>query len=138
MRPTDRLPWASSLAIFSYLVALAIIFIGVRFIVAPLVGAEGFGIVVPHTVADPYLLTKGVRDIASGIFVFCLVAAATRRVVGIYMLAASFIPCCDMLIVISQIGPQPAPFMIHGGTAVTLWILAYFLLRGTNASAEAR
>lgn len=134
MRPTDRLPWTSPLAIISLLVGVAIFVIGARFVLAPLAGAEGFGIAVPHTAADPYLVTKGVRDMASGIIVFCLVAAATRRVVGIYMLAASFIPCGDFLTVVSRIGPQPTPMMIHGGTALVLWILSYFLIRGTAVS----
>lgn len=129
MRSKDKLPLASPLAILSLLVAAAIIFIGVRFLMAPLAGAEGYGVPVPSSEADAYLLAKGVRDIASGIFVLCLVAAASRKVVGIFMLAAALIPIGDALIILARIGPVPGPLAIHGGTALFMLGLAYFLLR---------
>ena len=59
------------------LIALGLIFIGARFLVAPRVAAVGYG--VPANLgqpsADAYLSVKGVRDIATGLFVIILMLA---------------------------------------------------------------
>jgi hypothetical protein len=53
------------------LIAAGIIFIGARFIVAPRVAAAGYGVQpdLGQPAAGAYLSVKGVRDIASGLFV---------------------------------------------------------------------
>lgn len=132
MKPTDRLPWTSLPGLLSVLTALAIIFIGARFLIAPLVGAEGYGIPVQPSEADAFLRAKGARDIASGLFILCLLAFAPPRVVGLFLLAATFIPLADALIVANGVGPQPVPLMIHGGTALFMLILSLVILRGAS------
>ena len=52
--------------------ALGIIFVGVRFIVAPSVGAEGFGISLADAHDLAYGRIKGVRDIFSGVMLLPL------------------------------------------------------------------
>ena len=79
------------------LIAAAIIFIGARFLVAPRVAAAGYG--VPQISASPppraYLSVKGVRDIASGLFVIILMAAGATHLLGWVILAATIIPLAD-------------------------------------------
>jgi hypothetical protein len=77
----------------SGLLGLGIIFIGARFLLAPRAASASFGIAVgPGSgSADPYLSVKGVRDIASGLVVFILLAAGESRLLGGFMLAASVI-----------------------------------------------
>ena len=64
------------------LIAAAIIFIGARFIVAPRVAAAGYGVLPDsdQSSADAYLSAKGVRDIASGLFVILLMVSGAAHV----------------------------------------------------------
>jgi len=56
--------WLTALA------AVSIIFLGLRFIVAPATGAEGFGIpLAPTKEAMAYGWIKGIRDIFAGLVV---------------------------------------------------------------------
>jgi Domain of unknown function (DUF4267) len=63
------------------LIAAGIIFIGARFILAPRVAAAGYGVQpeLGQRSAGAYLTVRGVRDIASGLFVFILMAAGAAR-----------------------------------------------------------
>ena len=65
----------------SGLLGLGIIFIGTRFLLAPQAASASFGIAAGPDggSADPYLSVKGVRDIASGLVVFILLAAGEPR-----------------------------------------------------------
>jgi hypothetical protein len=112
------------------LVGAAIILIGVRALLAPQ-GAAGFGI--PGTpVDDPnfrsWLAVKAVRDIASGVFVFILLAAATPHLLGWFMLAAAGIPAGDTLIVLRSNGPKAVAFGVHGATAAVMVAISVLLL----------
>jgi hypothetical protein len=73
----------------SGLLGVGIIVIGARFLVAPRAAAAGYGIATEQ--GDPYLAVKGVRDIASGVAVFALLAAGKPRALGRYLAAASII-----------------------------------------------
>ena len=114
----------------SGIVAVAIIVIGARFIVAPRVAAAGYG--VP---ADPdqrsvraYLTVKGVRDIASGLFVIILMAAGATQLLGWIILAATVIPVADAAIVLRNGGTKAIAFGVHGATAVAMLITTALLL----------
>ena len=82
------------------LIAAGIIFIGARFIVAPRVAAAGYGVQpdLSQRSAGAYLSVKGVRDIASGLFVFILMAAGATHLLGWVILAATIIPLADATI----------------------------------------
>jgi hypothetical protein len=56
-----------------------------------------------------------VRDIATGLFTFILLAGATPHLLGWFMLAAAGIPVGDALIVFCS--PKAAAYGIHGATA---------------------
>ena len=61
----------------SGVIAIAIIFIGCRFLLAPSTAAAAYG--VP---AVAYLSAKGIRDIASGLFIAILMAYGSLRTSG--------------------------------------------------------
>ena len=110
--------------------AAAIIAIGLRFLVAPRVAAAGYG--VSPNVADQsvraYLSVKGVRDIATGLFVAVLLIAGATHLVGWIMLAATIIPVADAAIVLRSGGARSTAYGVHGGTAAVMLVTAALLL----------
>ena len=112
------------------LLGLGIIFIGVNAIRAPRVVA-GFGI--PHTPTDDptlrsWLYVKAVRDIATGLFLFLLMAAATPQLLGGYLLVAALIPIGDALIVLHSKGPKAVAYGVHAATAAVMIVVGVVLL----------
>ena len=112
------------------LIAAAIIFIGARFLVAPRVAAAGYGVLPNLDLpgAGAYLSAKGIRDIASGLFVIILMAAGATHLVGWMILAAIIIPLADAAIVLRNGGPKAIAWGVHGVTAVVMVITAALLL----------
>jgi hypothetical protein len=112
------------------LIAAGIIFIGARFILAPRVAAAGYG--VQPDLSQPsvgaYLSVKGVRDIASGLIAFSLMAAGATHPLGWMILAATIIPIADAIIVLSHGGSKSIAFGVHGLTAVVMLITSALLL----------
>ncbi|HTX93984.1 MAG TPA: DUF4267 domain-containing protein [Mycobacterium sp.] len=112
------------------LIAAGIIFIGARFLVAPRVAAAGYG--VPADPDQPsvgaYLSVKGVRDIASGLFVIILMIAGATHLVGWVMLAATIIPLADAAIVLRNGGSKSVAWGVHGVTAAVMLVTTALLL----------
>ena len=110
--------------------AAAIIFLGVRFLVAPRTAAAGYGVMpdVDQDSVRAYLSVKGVRDIASGLFVIILMVAGATHLVGWVMLAATIIPIGDAIIVLRSGGPKSIAYGVHGATAAVMLITTALLL----------
>ena len=112
------------------LIAAGIIFIGARFVVAPRAAAAGYG--VQPDLGEPsvgaYLSVKGVRDIASGLFVFILMAAGATHLLGWVILAATIIPVADAIIVLGNGGRKSTALGVHGLTAVVMLMTSALLL----------
>ena len=72
----------------SGLIGLGISAVGTRFLVSPEKAAAAYGVSVGKDVsaADPYLSTKGVRDVASGLMTFVLIAARKPHALAGFML----------------------------------------------------
>ena len=111
-------------------IAAAIIFIGARFLVAPRVAAAGYGVQLDpgQRSANAYLSVKGVRDIASGLFVFILMAAGETHLLGWVILAATIIPLADTIIVLGNGGAKSIAFGVHGLTAAVMLVTSALLL----------
>jgi hypothetical protein len=109
------------------LIAAGIVFIGARFLVAPRVAAAGYG-VLPDLDQFAYLSGKGVRDIASGLFVIILMVAGTTHLVGWLILAATIIPLADAAIVLRNGGSRAIAWGVHGITAIVMLITSTLLL----------
>jgi Domain of unknown function (DUF4267) len=112
------------------LIAAGIIFIGARFIVAPRIAAAGYGVLpdLGQRSAGIYLSVKGVRDIASGLFVIILMAAGATHLLGWAILAATIIPLADATIVLRNGGPKSIAWGVHGVTAAVMLITSALLL----------
>jgi hypothetical protein len=110
--------------------AAAIIFIGARFLVAPRAAAAGYGVVpdVDRPEIRAYLSVKGVRDIATGLFVIILMIAGATHLIGWVMVAATLIPLADAAIVLRSGGSKSVAYGVHGGTAVVMLITTALLL----------
>jgi hypothetical protein len=113
----------------SGVIAVAIILIGCRFLLAPSTAAAAYGVPAgtePHLRA--YLSAKGIRDIASGLFAAILIVHGSAHALGWFMLAATIIPMADAVIVLHQGGSKAIAFGVHGGTAVTMLVISGLLL----------
>ncbi|MDF9814571.1 DUF4267 domain-containing protein [Streptomyces sp. SPB162] len=108
---------------------LFILFIGLRFLLAPQASAAAFGVPTwPREEGTAFLAVKGVRDIGTGLILFALLLTGHRKALGWAMLAMAFIPVGDMVIVLSHGGPAGTAYGIHGLTAVGVAVTAGLLL----------
>jgi hypothetical protein len=116
--------------VLSGLIAAAIIVIGARFLIAPRAAAAGYGIQpdLGQPSVGAYLSIKGIRDIASGLFVVILVIAGETHLLGWVILAATIIPLADTAIVLRNGGPKSIAWGIHGATAAVMLITSALLL----------
>ncbi|MET0451830.1 MAG: DUF4267 domain-containing protein [Mycobacterium sp.] len=112
------------------LIAAAIIVIGARFLLAPRAAAAGYGVQPDLDQANvgAYLSVKGIRDIASGLFVIILMVAGATHLLGWVILAATIIPIADTAIVLGNGGPKSIAWGIHGATAAVMLVTAALLL----------
>jgi hypothetical protein len=113
----------------SALIAAGIIFIGGRFLVAPSLAADAYGVPAGTELRSrAYLSAKGIRDIASGLFIVIFIAYGAAHPLGWFMLAASIIPIGDAAIVLRHGGSRATAFGVHGVTAVVMLIISGLLL----------
>ncbi|HTA11000.1 MAG TPA: DUF4267 domain-containing protein [Streptosporangiaceae bacterium] len=114
----------------SGLVGLGITVVGTRFLVSPAKAAAAYGISVGQEVsgADPYLSVKGVRDVASGLMTFVLIAAREPRVLAGFLVAATVIPVGDAVIVLRRGGRKSTAYGVHVPTAAAMVATAAILL----------
>ncbi|OBK04424.1 DUF4267 domain-containing protein [Mycobacterium sp. 1245852.3] len=112
------------------LLAAGIVFIGARFLVSPRVAAAGYGVLpdLDPPSAGAYLSVKGIRDIATGLFVIILLAAGATHLVGWVMLAATIIPLADASIVLRNGGSRSVAWGVHGVTAAVMVITSALLI----------
>jgi hypothetical protein len=112
------------------LIGTAIVIIGARFIFAPGVAAAGYGVQpdLGEQATRAYLSVKGVRDIASGLIVFVLMAAGATELLGWVILAATIIPLADTAIVLGNGGSESTAWGVHGATAAVMVVTAGLLL----------
>ncbi len=79
---------------------------------------------------DAYLSVKGIRDIASGVFAWILIANRSVWLLGWFTLAATIIPLTDMAIVLNHRGPRWIAYGVHGVSALFLLVVSGLLLAG--------
>lgn len=113
------------------IVAVGIIFLGARFMIAPNAGAEGFGILLaPTKEAMAYGWIKGIRDIFSGLVVLIFLISRQPRATAVAFGAAVIIPVSDFLTVLAVNGTQDTTHLsIHGITAVYMILTTIFLFQ---------
>ena len=109
-------------------IPIAIIGIGINFILNPVGASTAYGIPIHDPAAFPFMWVKGIRDIFSGLVVLLFLWRGDRRTTAILFAMAIFIPFGDGLVILSHLGFAP-PIYIHWGTALYMMIVAAFLLR---------
>lgn len=113
---------------FTLLVPVAIIAIGINFILNPVGASAGYGIPMHDPTAFPFMWIKGIRDIFSGLVVLTFLVRGDRRTTAILYALAVLIPIGDGFVILSHLGFAP-PILIHWGTALYMIIVSAFLLR---------
>lgn len=97
---------------------------------APRTAAVGYGVLpdIDQPGVRAYLSVKGIRDVATGLFVVILMLAHATHLVGWVMLAATLIPIVDATIVLRNGGAKSVAYGVHGGTAAVMLIATALLL----------
>ena len=113
------------------LVPIAIIAIGINFILNPVGASTAYGIPIHDPTAFPFMWIKGIRDIFSGLVILPFLLRGDRRTTAILFAIAIFIPISDGLVILAHRGFAP-PIYIHWGTALYMIVVAAFLLRKKN------
>src|ERR1700688_459052 len=112
-------------------IPVAIIGLGINFILNPVGASTGYGIPI-HDPADfPFMWIKGIRDIFSGLVILPFLLRGDRRTTATLFAIAIFVPFCDGLVILRHLGFAP-PIYIHWGTALYMIIVAAFLRRRKN------
>ena len=123
-----------SVSFWSVLIlALGIIFIGIRFIMHPQIGAQGYGIEFDTVRDAAYGRVKGIRDIFSGLVLLPLLFMKMRKAVAWVFTASIIVPCFDFLMVLFTNGSSDvAHLMIHGITAAVMVVTSVLLFMGVE------
>jgi hypothetical protein len=112
-------------------VPVAIIAIGINFILNPTGASAGFGIPIHDPAAFPFMWIKGIRDIFFGLVVLPFLLKADRRTTATLFAISIVVPFGDGLVILRHLGFAP-PIYIHWGTALSMMIVAACLLRKQN------
>ena len=121
--------------VLSGLIAVAILFLGARFWLAPATASSAFGIAgspPPSTGLTAWLSVKGTRDITVGLLVFLLMANGSPRLLGEFMLVASLVAFGDMVTVLRSGGSRGAALGIHGFTGLVIVATGTYLVVGAS------
>jgi hypothetical protein len=127
-----------SVSFWSVLIlASGIIFIGVRFIVQPEVGALGYGIPFKNTHDAVYGKIKGIRDTFSGIVLLPLLWMRMRKAVAWVFTVAIVVPAFDFLVIFCYNGGRDIThLLIHGITAAVMVTTSILLFYGITKPAS--
>lgn len=128
--PQQELTPLSLPGIMTLLVALGIIFIGIREFLQPGVGAQGYGVPLADPRDSDFLAIKAARDVATGIAALAALALHSRRALAAVMGALTLIPIFDGLIVYRHANWAFTPtIFIHWGTAAFMTAIVALLRR---------
>jgi hypothetical protein len=87
----------------SLLLGLGMVFIGLRFLLAPRAGAEGFGVFLPPTDTQyAFHYAKGIRDVFSGLLLVLFAGLGYDRSLAWVLLLGALIPGVDLTVVRAQ------------------------------------
>lgn len=131
----DQHSWGiKSVSFWSVLIlALGIIYIGIRFIIHPEVGALGYGIPFENANDTVYGKIKGIRDTFSGIVLLPLLWMRMRKAVAWVFTVTIVVPVFDFLVILSYKGSSDiSHLLIHGITAVVMVVTSVLLFSGTS------
>lgn len=112
------------------------IFIGLRFLLAPRAGAEGFGVFLPPADAHyAFHYAKGIRDVFSGLLLVAFAGLGYDRPLAWVLLLGALIPGVDAAVVLTQPTASLALAMPHLTAIALLLPLAASMFTTTARSA---
>ena len=108
--------------------ALALVALGVVFIVSPRTGAAVFGLPAPEGHGTAWVAVVGLRDLAFGGYVLALALFSTRHAVALVLGTTVLIPLGDVLVLLAVRGfSSPGHLLLHlasgGVMAAAAWLL---------------
>ena len=112
MRRNSLLFWCT------LVIPVAIIRIGINFILNPVGASTGYGIPIHDPAAFPFMWVKGIRDIFSGLVVLPFLWKGDRRTTAILYTIAIFIPLGDGLVILQPSGLCAAHLYSLGNSAL--------------------
>lgn len=107
-------------------VSLALMALGVVFVVAPELGAAIFGLAPPRGEAAAWPAVVGIRDLAFGLYVLVLLRFATLRAAGIVLAVTALIPLADAALLMAVRGRD-------AGWHLLLHLLSFAAVAGAAA-----
>ncbi|SIR75876.1 DUF4267 domain-containing protein [Williamsia sterculiae] len=109
-------------------------YIGLSYLAAPQSIAPGFGFRQwPAGDADGFYAIKGIRDVATGLVLFVLLAMGQRRAAAIVMAVLTVIPLGDAMNVVAHDGSVATALGVHTLTAAMMMVSSALMLGGLRA-----
>jgi hypothetical protein len=107
---------------------ILLVFIGVRFLLSPLVAEAAFGISVPVNGNFSFHYIKGIRDLFTGIAILGVLWTGERRALGVLLLAGAIIPVVDFCLVLHNPAHEAGKLIPHlVAIAMALPLGGYYL-----------
>jgi hypothetical protein len=108
--------------------AIAIIGVGIGYIMRPFAMAPTFGLpTLPEPGEIGWLNLKGIRDVASGLMLSVAAIGGSQSLLAAMLLVAAITPIGDAGTILRRHGSRSAAFSVHGVTAAVLLIGALLL-----------
>ncbi|RBL90115.1 DUF4267 domain-containing protein [Chitinophaga flava] len=123
--------------IASLATGLLLIFIGVRFFLAPLHAEADYGIQTGLSSNFAFCYIKGIRDMATGILTLVLLLNKEFRSLGWLMLCMGIVPVTDFLIVLNSAYHQSSHLYPHlTAVLICLTVGPYYLYTTKNSTMQ--
>ncbi|KDN86610.1 DUF4267 domain-containing protein [Kitasatospora cheerisanensis] len=117
------------------LLGLFPLWFGLSYVLAPESTAPSFGLPAwPHGDAATFLITKGIRDVVSGLVPLALLLLGHRRASGWAMLVIAAVPVGDATTILVHHGSTAMAFGVHYATAAVMVLVAGLVLTEKPAS----
>lgn len=110
---------------------ILLVFIGLRFLLSPLVAEAGFGISVPVTGNFSFHYIKGIRDLFTGIAIVGVLWTGERRALGVLLLAGTIVPVMDFCLVLHNPAYEVSKLIPHLVAIVMALVLGGYYLSST-------
>ncbi|MEZ2443854.1 DUF4267 domain-containing protein [Chitinophaga sp. RCC_12] len=110
---------------------ILLVFIGLRFLLSPLVAEAAFGIHVPVNGNFSFHYIKGIRDLFTGIAILGVLWTGERRALGVLLLAGAIIPVVDFSLVLQNPVYETGKLIPHVVAIVMALVLGGFYLSST-------
>jgi hypothetical protein len=136
IRQNYSAPWGTRSVSYwiTLILALGIIYVGIRFIFQPQYGAHGYGVDIVNMHDAVYGKIKGIRDIFSGLVLLPLLWLKMRSATAIVFTVTIIVPAFDFLIILHYNGSQDIVHLLIHGLTAAIMILNSFLLFKTDVN----